>query len=276
MSLPDKPRLVVFDVEGVLIPKNRFFFEVAKTLGLLRLLRVLIYGFLYEVGILKLEVALRRIYRVLRGVELETLLQIFSRIPATPYLQNLCGQLKARNCKVALISSGIPTVAAQRLAAELCADYAYGVEVEVKDGKLTGEIYGDAISKNGKLTILCDILNQEGMLVQDCIVVADDRNNRCIFLPGTLKIGFNPDDTRGVHQSLTNLKLALPWTVVFHELAEAYAKVDGGKGNSYSQSHAAAIERENQLRDQRPYLKEYNPGSGGTVGQPDNKIIIKK
>jgi FMN phosphatase YigB (HAD superfamily) len=28
-----KPRLVIFDVEGVLIPKNRFFFEVGKKLG---------------------------------------------------------------------------------------------------------------------------------------------------------------------------------------------------------------------------------------------------
>jgi RHS repeat-associated protein len=90
------------------------------------------------------------------------------------------------------------------------------------------------------------------------------------------QVAFNPNDPRGVHQSLTNLNFALPWTIVFHELAEAYAKVDGGKGNSYPQAHTAAIERENQLRDQRPYLKEYNPGSGGPIGQPDNKIIIKK
>ena len=31
------------------------------------------------------------------------------------------------------------------------------------------------------------------MRLSDCIVVADDRNNRCMFLPGMLKIGFNPD-----------------------------------------------------------------------------------
>jgi phosphoserine phosphatase len=29
--------------------------------------------------------------------------------------------------------------------------------------------------------------------LEDCVVVADDRNNRCIFLPGMLKIGFNPE-----------------------------------------------------------------------------------
>ncbi len=193
MSTVEKPRLVVFDVEGVLIPKNRFVFEMGKTLGFIGLIKLLFYGFLYEAGILKLESALRRIYWELRGIELETLLQVFSKIPATPYLQNLCSQLKARNCKIAIISSGIPTVAVKKLAESLCADYAYGVEVEIKDGKLTGAIWGDAITKNGKLTILCGILNREGVLLQDSVVVADDRNNRCIFLPGTLKIGFNPD-----------------------------------------------------------------------------------
>jgi len=84
------------------------------------------------------------------------------------------------------------------------------------------------------------------------------------------------NDPRGEHKSLTNLNLALPWTVVFHELAEAYAKDDGSKANSYEQAHGAAIQRENQLRDQRPYLKAYNPGSGGTPGHADNAVIIKK
>lgn len=190
---PERPRLVVLDVEGVLLPRNRFYYEVAKTLGPLTLLKVLILGFLYEAGILKLEFVMRRIYRQFSGITTEALLETFSRIPATPYLQNLCALLKARNCKVALISSGIPTTAVERLAVKICADYAYGVEIEEANGKLTGKISGDAISKNGKLKILCKILNETGLTVEDCIVVADDRNNSCIYLPGALKIGFNPD-----------------------------------------------------------------------------------
>jgi phosphoserine phosphatase/dolichol kinase len=193
MSLSESQRLVVFDVEGVLIPKNRFFFELGKTLGYIGLIKVLFYGFLYEAGIMKLESALRHIYWDLKGTEVDIVMATFSKIPATPYLQHLCSHLKERNCKVALISSGIPTIAVQKLAAALCADYSYGVEIGEKNGRLTGEIWGDAISRNGKLAILCEILNREGILIRDCVVVADDRNNRCIFLPGVLKIGFNPD-----------------------------------------------------------------------------------
>ena len=58
---------------------------------------------------------------------------------------------------------------------------------------LTGEIWGDAIAKDGKLKILSDILSRENLRFSDCIVVADDRNNRCIFRSDMLKIGFNPD-----------------------------------------------------------------------------------
>ena len=189
----EKPRVVVFDVEGVLIPKNRFFFEVGKSLGYVKLVKILFYGLLYEVGILKLQSVLRHVFKESKGVELETLTLIFEKIPSTPYLKNIFSQIKMRNCKIALISSGLPTVIVKKLADEVGADYAYGIEVETEDGKLTGKIWGDAIEPDGKLKILSQILTAESLRLSDCIVVADDRNNRCIFLPGMLKIGFNPD-----------------------------------------------------------------------------------
>ena len=78
--------------------------------------------------------------------------------------------------------------------------------------------------------------------------------------------------------SNTNLKVAPEWAVAFHELAEAYEKIDGGKGGSYEQGHNAALQREMMLRDQRPYLKEYNTGAGGPANSPNPQggIIIKR
>jgi hypothetical protein len=85
----------------------------------------------------------------------------------------------------------------------------------------------------------------------------------------------NPNIQRG---SNTNLQVAPEWTVAFHELAEAFEKIDGGKGGSYEAGHNAALQRELKLRDQRPYLKGYNTGSGGPANSPnpEGKIIIKK
>ncbi|MEM2999155.1 MAG: HAD-IB family phosphatase [Candidatus Bathyarchaeia archaeon] len=194
MKLPDsKPRLVVFDVEGVLVPKNRFIFDAVKSLGVSRLLKVIFIGFLYEIGIVTLKSTLKRIFRIMQGLEVEKLEQIFNEIPLKPNVDIVFSQLKARNCKIALISSGLPMFLVKKLASKLGADYAFGVEVGVNDGKLTGEVWGDVIEAGGKRKVLSQILAAEKLAQKDCAVVADDRNNLSMFLSGTLKIGYNPD-----------------------------------------------------------------------------------
>jgi len=177
----------------VLIPKNRFIFEVGKSLGTSQLLQMLFIGFLYGAGVVTLKSALKRVFKLMRGVKIEKLLQIFDEIPSKPQLQSLFAQLKIRNCKIALISSGLPAVIVKKLASMLGADYAFGIEVGVNDGELTGEIWGDVIEANGKFIVLSQILTAEGLNLNDCVVVADDRNNSPIFLSGMQKIGYNPD-----------------------------------------------------------------------------------
>ncbi|UCF44735.1 MAG: HAD-IB family phosphatase [Candidatus Bathyarchaeota archaeon] len=188
-----KLRLVVFDVEGVLMPKNRFVFDVGKSLGILQLLKMFFIGFLYEISVVTLKSALNRIFKVMQGVRIESLLEIFDKIPLTPDLENVFAQLKTRNYKTALISSGLPAVIVKKLASKLGADYAFGIEVGVNDGKLTGEIWGDVIESKGKFKVLSQILTDEGLNLKDCVVVADDRNNSPMFLSGIQKIGYNPD-----------------------------------------------------------------------------------
>ena len=166
---------------------------MGKSIGLSQLLKMLFIGFLYEIGIVTLKSALKRIFRVGKGVRIESLVQVFDKIPSKPQVQSIFAQLKTRNCKTALISSGLPAVIVKKLASTLGADYAFGIEVGVNDGKLTGEIWGDVIESNGKFKVLSQILTAEGLNLNDCVVVADDRNNSPIFLSGMQKIGYNPD-----------------------------------------------------------------------------------
>jgi dolichol kinase/phosphoserine phosphatase len=188
-----KPRLVVFDVEGVLIPKNRFIFDVGKSLGIPQLLRMLFTGFLYETGIVTLKTALKRIFKAMRGMKLQKLMEIFEELPSKPELNYVFAQLKARNCKTALISSGLPNAIVEKLARKTGADYAFGIEVDLNDQTLTGEIGGEVIDDDGKLEVLSQIMKVDGFVPSDCVVIADDRNNSCIFLSEMQKIGYNPD-----------------------------------------------------------------------------------
>ena len=188
-----KPKLAVFDVEGVLIPKNRLFFDVAKSLGVVPLLKVLFFGFLYEIGVLPLKLALTRILRVMRGVNVELFSQKFEKLPLMPSAVEVFAALKSEGCKTALISSGLPTFLVENLAAKLGADYAVGVEVGVKDHVLTGEVWGDVTERNGKFLVLKELMEDGQLTAGDCVVVADDRNNASVFLKQAQKIGYNAD-----------------------------------------------------------------------------------
>jgi phosphoserine phosphatase/dolichol kinase len=188
-----KPKLVVFDVEGVLIPKNRLLFEVGRSLGIKPLLKILFFGFLYETGILPLKSALKHLFAVTRGAKMTLFIESLDKLPLMPNAKEAFSSLKSQGYKTALISSGLPTILVQKLAAELGADHAVGVEVGVKDGVLTGEIWGDVTERNGKLLVLNQIFKKEGLSLDECAIVADDRNNASVFLKPLRKIGYNPD-----------------------------------------------------------------------------------
>jgi hypothetical protein len=88
------------------------------------------------------------------------------------------------------------------------------------------------------------------------------------------EVAFHLNNPRITVVSVTGLKVAEPYTRVFHELAEAYEKIDAGKSLSYTDGHTAAVLREDKLRDQRPALKEHNPGSGGPANTSGYDHII--
>jgi len=184
---------VVFDVEGVLIPKNRFLFEVGKSFGISQLMKVLLFGFLYQIGAIPLKSALKRIFSSLRGIKIERLIQIAEKVPVIPSAKEVFDQLRAQGCKTALISSGMPAIIVKRLATKLGADYGFGFDLDVNDEELSGEIWGEVIEQNGKFQVLSQILTAQKLSLNDCVVVADDRNNAPIFLREIRKIGYNPD-----------------------------------------------------------------------------------
>jgi dolichol kinase/phosphoserine phosphatase len=184
---------VVFDVEGVLIPKNRFFFEVGKSLGFWHLVKILLTGFLYGMGAITLKSALKRICSNIKGTKIEKLLEIGAKIPVIPNAKELFDQLRVQGSKTALISSGLPDIIVKKLATTVGADYGFGFDIGVNNETLTGEVSGDVIELNGKYRILSQILKTENLSLTDCAVIADDRNNAAIFLPETRKIGYNSD-----------------------------------------------------------------------------------
>jgi phosphoserine phosphatase SerB len=186
--------LVVFDVEGILIPKNRYLlFEISRKVGFFGLIRILALGLLYEIGLLSIESALKRIFAMLKGLKAEEVLKLHKRIPLMNGTEEVFKTLNKKGYRTALISSGLPTQVVEDLATRLQVDYAYGLELEIVNKRLTGAIEGDVLKSGGKALVLKRILDKEGLTAQECIMVADDRNNLSMFPLCKLRIGYNPD-----------------------------------------------------------------------------------
>ena len=194
----DELRLAVFDVEGIIIPKRLYLFlQASKRLGVPRIFHIIFLGFLYEIGFFTLGRALKAIYRLFEGVPQDEFHQTMQAIPIIPGVTQVFQRLKEMGYHIALISSGIPDFLVEELATQLGADYAYGIEMEVVDGEVTGKIGGIVIEASGKAKVLERIIKEKKYLRRNCLVVADDRNNLSMFPLVAKTIGYNPDALLG-------------------------------------------------------------------------------
>ncbi len=187
-------RLVVFDVEGIIIPKRKFLLlQSARNLSILRIASLLLYGLLYEIGVTPLELALQKIYSLFINVSLSDFHQTFRTIKLIPDASLVIQQLKRLGYEIAFISSGIPDFLVRELAQRLEVKYAVGLDLKVAENKLTGLISGDVIQAQGKALVLKQLLNQNQISKENCFLVVDDRNNLPMFPLAAKTIGYNPD-----------------------------------------------------------------------------------
>ena len=191
---PKNKTLVVFDVEGIIIPKNRFLvFEMSRKTGFFSFIKIVFLGLLYEIGLLSLEYTLKKIFEMFKGVAENEVLELIKNIPLMPGTKEVFKKLNEKGYKIALISSGLPQEVVEDLAKTLQVDHAHGIKLEVVNGNLTGRIESELITEGGKAVVLSRILTTEKLTLDDCIVVADDRNNLSMFSLSKLHIGYNPD-----------------------------------------------------------------------------------
>ena len=98
-------RLIVFDVEGVLLPKRRYLlFDAARKLGPWGFIKILTAGLLYEAGLLSLESTLRKIYRYFRGLTIDDLFEPYKGIPLMSGVEQLFKKLNQAGYMTAFIS----------------------------------------------------------------------------------------------------------------------------------------------------------------------------
>jgi phosphoserine phosphatase len=126
----------------------------------------------------------------LRGLRVKSLEFLAKTFKLTKGSEDLILALKEMGFKVALISGGF-TYFTNILKDRLGFDYAFGNELEIKKGRLTGRIKGRIIDARRKGEVLDQICRKEGITRDEVVAVGDGSNDRIMVANAGLGIAFN-------------------------------------------------------------------------------------
>ncbi|RLI84913.1 MAG: phosphoserine phosphatase SerB [Archaeoglobales archaeon] len=180
-------RLIVFDMDSTLVDAE-IIDELAKAAGVEKEVKELTKKAMN--GELSFKEALKERVKLLKGLPVEVLERIYREIKLTEGAKELIKSLKESGYKVALVSGGF-TYFTERLKEELDLDYAFGNELEIKDGRLTGRIKGRIIDAEEKARIIEEIAAREGISRENVVAVGDGANDRIMIENAGLGIAFN-------------------------------------------------------------------------------------
>jgi phosphoserine phosphatase len=98
--------------------------------------------------------------------------------------------LKRLGYRTAILSGGF-TYFAKRFQAQFGIDYVHANELEIVDGKLTGNVLGEIVDEQRKAQALRDIVAREGICVEQAIAIGDGANDIAMLSVAGLGIAFH-------------------------------------------------------------------------------------
>jgi phosphoserine phosphatase len=127
---------------------------------------------------------------LLEGLSIKSLEPLAKTLKLTKGSEELISALKEMGFKIGLISGGF-SYFTDILKRRLGFDYAYGNELEVKNGRLTGRIKGRIVDAQRKAQIMDEICLREGITRDEVVAVGDGSNDRIMVANAGLGIAFN-------------------------------------------------------------------------------------
>ena len=180
-------RLVVMDVDSTLI-QDEVIELLAEEAGCRDEVRAITERAMR--GELDFEASLRERVRSLAGLPVEALDRARDRIRLTPGARTFVRTLKRLGYRVAIVSGGF-TVVTDHLRRELGIDHAVANELEVVDGRLTGELIGRVVDRKRKAEVLLDVARREGISPEQTVAIGDGANDLDMLAAAGLGIAFN-------------------------------------------------------------------------------------
>lgn len=198
-------RLVVFDMDSTLI-EAEVIDELAVLAGVGEQVSAITERAMR--GEIDFSESFRARVALLRGLPEAALQQVGSQLKITEGAQHLISTLRTLGYKTAILSGGF-TYFARDLQTRLGMDYVFANELDIVDGKVTGEVSGTIVDGQRKADLLQQLARQEGIDLEQVIAVGDGANDLPMLSIAGLGIAFRakPLVKQSAEQSISTLGL---------------------------------------------------------------------
>jgi len=198
-------RLVCFDMDSTLI-QTEVIDELAELAGVGDQVRAITESAMN--GEIDFSESFKKRMALLEGLSEEVLQNVAINLPITKGAHRLMKALKYYGYKTAILSGGF-TYFGEYLQKELGIDYVYANQLEIKDGKLTGNYLGEIVDGKKKAEYLKAIAEREGIHINQTIAVGDGANDLPMLNLAGLGIAFHakPKVKENASTSISSLGL---------------------------------------------------------------------
>ena len=188
-DLPElaEPGLVVFDMDSTAI-QIECIDEIAKLAGVGEQVAEVTERAMQ--GELDFEQSLRQRVGTLAGADEAILAQVKENLPFMPEMREVVATLHAYGWKVAIASGGF-TYFSDYLQQELDLIGAFSNQLEIIDGKLTGNVLGDVVDAQAKANILQGLAERYDIEPHNTVAVGDGANDLVMMKAAGLGIAYH-------------------------------------------------------------------------------------
>ncbi|MDR3653440.1 MAG: phosphoserine phosphatase SerB [Paludibacter sp.] len=198
-------RLICFDMDSTLI-KTEVIDELAERAGVGNQVRAITESAMR--GEIDFSESFKQRVALLKGLDEKVMEDIANHLPIMDGAERLISILKKIGFKIAILSGGF-TYYGNYLKKLFDVDYVYANELEIIDGKLTGNYLGDIVDGKRKAELLRLIAQVEKIDLEQVIAVGDGANDLPMLNLAGLGIAFHakPKVIENAQQSISTIGL---------------------------------------------------------------------
>jgi phosphoserine phosphatase SerB len=141
-------------------------------------------------GELDFAQSLRQRVATLANAPEHILQQVLDTVPLMPGLKSLVSHLQQQQWQVAIASGGF-TFFTDALKLRLALTATFANVLEIKDGRLTGQVLGDIVDAHRKAAVVAELSTQFGLDPSQTVAIGDGANDLPMLKMAALGVAFH-------------------------------------------------------------------------------------